>query len=38
MTLGENDKPFIITDGVLNVLPKLEKPNAHTKKFSRVCK
>ena len=24
MTLGENDKPFIITDGVVNVLPKLE--------------
>ena len=24
MTLGENDKPFIITDGALNVLPKLE--------------
>ena len=24
MTLEENDKPFIITDGALNVLPKLE--------------
>ena len=24
MTLDENDKPFIITDGVVNVLPKLE--------------
>jgi len=24
MTLQENDKPFIITDGALNVLPKLE--------------
>ena len=24
MTLGLNDKPFIITDGALNVLPKLE--------------
>ena len=24
MTLGKNDKPFIITDGALNVLPKLE--------------
>ena len=24
MTLGENDKAFIITDGALNVLPKLE--------------
>ena len=24
MTLEKNDKPFIITDGVLNVLPKLE--------------
>ena len=24
MTLGANDKPFIITDGVVNVLPKLE--------------
>jgi len=24
MTLNENDKPFIITDGVVNVLPKLE--------------
>ena len=24
MTLEENDKPFIITDGVVNVLPKLE--------------
>ena len=24
MTLGKNDKPFIITDGVVNVLPKLE--------------
>ena len=24
MTLGTDDKPFIITDGVLNVLPKLE--------------
>jgi len=24
MTLRENDKPFIITDGALNVLPKLE--------------
>jgi len=24
MTLGADDKPFIITDGVLNVLPKLE--------------
>ena len=24
MTLSENDKPFIITDGVVNVLPKLE--------------
>ena len=24
MTLGENDKPFIITDGVVNVMPKLE--------------
>jgi len=24
MTLGEEDKPFIITDGVVNVLPKLE--------------
>ena len=24
MTLGGNDKPFIITDGALNVLPKLE--------------
>jgi len=24
MTLGTNDKPFIITDGVVNVLPKLE--------------
>ena len=24
MTLGENDKPLIITDGVVNVLPKLE--------------
>ncbi len=24
MTLTENDKPFIITDGALNVLPKLE--------------
>jgi len=24
MTLGESDKPFIITDGALNVLPKLE--------------
>jgi len=24
MTLGEDDKPFIITDGVVNVLPKLE--------------
>ncbi len=24
MTLGVNDKPFIITDGVVNVLPKLE--------------
>ncbi|MDC0472407.1 bifunctional enoyl-CoA hydratase/phosphate acetyltransferase [Pelagibacteraceae bacterium] len=24
MTLGTNDKPFIITDGALNVLPKLE--------------
>ena len=24
MTLGVDDKPFIITDGVLNVLPKLE--------------
>ena len=24
MTLGENDKTFIITDGVVNVLPKLE--------------
>jgi len=24
MTLGKDDKPFIITDGVVNVLPKLE--------------
>jgi phosphate acetyltransferase len=24
MTLNKNDKPFIITDGALNVLPKLE--------------
>ena len=24
MTLEKNDKPFIITDGALNVLPKLE--------------
>ena len=24
MTLGANDKPFIMTDGVVNVLPKLE--------------
>ena len=24
MTLDKNDKPFIITDGVVNVLPKLE--------------
>jgi len=24
MTLGDDDKPFIITDGVVNVLPKLE--------------
>ena len=24
MTLGSEDKPFIITDGVVNVLPKLE--------------
>ena len=24
MTLGTDDKPFIITDGVVNVLPKLE--------------
>ncbi len=24
MTLGEHDRPFIITDGVVNVLPKLE--------------
>ncbi len=24
MTLGKNDRPFIITDGALNVLPKLE--------------
>ena len=24
MTLADNDKPFIITDGVVNVLPKLE--------------
>jgi len=24
MTLDENDKPFIITDGVVNILPKLE--------------
>jgi phosphotransacetylase len=23
MTLGADDKPFIITDGVINVLPKL---------------
>jgi hypothetical protein len=24
MTLDTDDKPFIITDGVVNVLPKLE--------------
>ena len=30
MTLEKNDKPFIITDGALNVLPKLETKNAYT--------
>ena len=33
MTLEKNDKPFIITDGALNVLPKLETKNAYIKKM-----
>jgi phosphate acetyltransferase len=38
MTLDKNDKPFIITDGALNVLPKLETKMHILKKLSRLCK